>query len=377
VKNTKQALLDIAKSYRKRYSPTVIAITGSVGKTTTKEMTALALSASKSVFKTEGNQNNEIGVPKALLGLNYTHNAAVIELGMNHAGEISRLSHTVRPDICVITNVGYNHIEFFNSQEDILKAKLEILDGASKQAPLLINGSDKLLMSAKERLGRSRKVFTFGISDDNEFDYNAADLLPSPLRTGFRVMKDGKIISEVEIFIPGHHNIYNALAAVAAADLAGVDPAVAGQMLGCYQPLPMRSRVEKRGHNTIIVDCYNASPSSMEASLKMLAQMPVKAGARRIAVLGDMLETGEHAKELHEKVGEMVVENGIDLLVCYGNDSKYIAQKADELGMHSGYSADRNVVKNFLKFKLKPDDVILFKASRAMHMETLINEFFA
>jgi UDP-N-acetylmuramoyl-tripeptide--D-alanyl-D-alanine ligase len=139
----------------------------------------------------------------------------------------------------------------------------------------------------------------------------------------------------------------------------------------------MRSHIEKRGLNTIIVDCYNASPSSMEASLKMLSQMPVKEGARRIAVLGDMLEIGEMSRELHERVGEMVVENGIDLLVCYGNDAKYIAQKADELGMHSGYSADSNVVKNFLRFKLKPDDIILFKASRAMHLENLIEEFFA
>jgi murE/murF fusion protein len=377
VKSSKQALLDIAKTYRKKYKLPIIGITGSVGKTTTKEMTALALSASKSVFYTEGNQNNEIGVPKALLGINSSHTAAVIEMGMNHAGEISRLSNAVIPDICVITNIGYNHIEFFDSTEDILRAKLEILDGAVKNAPLLINGSDKLLATARKYVSRNHKIITFGISDDNEFNYNASDILPSPQCTKFRITKGNEIISEVELFIPGYHNILNALAAVAVADLLGADPAVAGQMLDCYQPLPMRSHIEKRGLNTIIVDCYNASPSSMEASLKMLASMPLKAGGRRVAVLGDMLETGEHARELHERVGEMVVENGIDLLVCYGNDSKYISQKADELGMHSGYSADKNVVKNFLKFKLKPDDIILFKASRGMHLETLIDEFFS
>jgi murE/murF fusion protein len=377
VKNSKQTFLDIAKTYRKKFSLPVIAVTGSVGKTSTKEMIALALSASKSVYKTEGNFNNVIGVPKTLLGINSSHTAAVIEIGMNHAGEISRLSKAVCPDICVITNIGYNHIEFFGSIDNILQAKLEILDGTSKNAPLLINGNDELLMTAKNYISRNHKIITFGISDNNEFDYNASDILPSPQCTKFRITKEEKFISEIELFIPGYHNILNAVAAVAVADLLGSDPAVAGQMLDCYQPLPMRAHIERRGVNTIIVDCYNASPSSMEASLKTLASMPVKAGARRVAVLGDMLETGEHARELHERVGEMVVENGIDLLVCYGKDAKYISQKADELGMHSGYSADKNVIKNFLKFKLKPDDIILFKASRGMHLETLIDEFFS
>ncbi|MDR0974207.1 MAG: UDP-N-acetylmuramoyl-L-alanyl-D-glutamate--2,6-diaminopimelate ligase [Ruminococcus sp.] len=378
VKNSKQALLDVAKNYRKRFTPLVVGITGSVGKTTTKEMTALALSASKSVFKTDGNYNNEIGVPKSLLELNSTHTAVVIEMGMNHKGEISRMSGAVRPDICLITNVGYNHIEFFESQEEILDAKLEILDGSAKGAPLIINGSDKLLMSAKEFISTKRKVYTYGIPKENEhFDYEAADINVTPARTTFRVMKAGNIISEVEIFVGGIHNVQNALAAIAVCDAAGVDTAVAGQMLGCYQPLPLRGHIEKRGANTVIIDCYNASVSSMEAALKMLAGMPVKPGARRVAVLGDMLETGTHAKELHEKVGEAVVENGIDLLVCYGENSKHIANKADELGLHSGHSTDPNVIKNFLKFKIKPDDIILFKASRGMHLENLIEEYFA
>jgi UDP-N-acetylmuramoyl-tripeptide--D-alanyl-D-alanine ligase len=378
VKNARQALLDIAKSYRKRFSPVTIGITGSVGKTTTKELTAIALSAEKTVFKTEGNYNNEIGVPKSLLSLNSSYTAAVIEMGMNHAGEISRMSAAVRPDICLITNIGHNHIEFFESQEAILEAKLEILDGASKTAPLIINGNDKLLMTAKKSVSEKRKILTYGIPKDGEhFDYEAVDINVTASRTNFRVIKGGNIISEIELYIGGMHNVQNALAAIAVSDVAGVDTAVAGQMLGCYQPLPLRGHIEKRGLNTIIVDCYNASVSSMEAALKMLASMPVKPGARRVAVLGDMLETGSHAVELHERVGEAVVENGIDLLVCYGENAKYIAKKADELGMHSGHSTDPNVVKNFLRFKLKPDDVILFKASRGMQLENLIEEYFA
>jgi UDP-N-acetylmuramoyl-tripeptide--D-alanyl-D-alanine ligase len=374
VKNSKHALLDMAHHYRKRFSPLTVGITGSVGKTTTKEMTALALSCGKTVFKTEGNHNNEIGVPLALFDLNSSYNAAVIEMGMNHTGEISRLSRCVNPDICIITNIGFSHIEHFNSQDDILSAKLEILEGASREAPLIINGSDPLLMSAKEYCAKRRKVYTYGV--DGDFDYTAVDIEQKGSRTAFRVKKGDTYIADVELFIQGMHNVVNAAAAIAVSDIAGVDAATAGSMLGCYQPLPLRQHIEKRGHNTIIVDCYNASPASMEASLKMLADMPVKEGARRVAVLGDMLETGEHARELHEKVGEAVVANGIDLLVCYGDNARYIAKKADELGMHSGYSADRNVIKNFLKFKLKPNDIILFKASRGMHLETLIEEFF-
>ncbi|MDR0903923.1 MAG: UDP-N-acetylmuramoyl-L-alanyl-D-glutamate--2,6-diaminopimelate ligase [Ruminococcus sp.] len=378
VKNAKQALLDVAKYYRKRFSPITVAITGSVGKTTTKEMTALALSAEKTIFKTEGNYNNEIGVPKSLLNLNSSHTAAVVEMGMNHKGEISRMSGAVRPDICLITNIGFNHIEFFESQEDILDAKLEILDGAPKTAPLIINGNDKLLMTAKKSVSQKRKILTYGIPAEGEhFDYEAADIVVTAARTNFRVIKAGNIISDIELYMGGGHNVLNALAAIAVADAAGVDTAVAGQMLGCYQPLPLRGHIEKRGLNTVIVDCYNASVSSMEAALKMLADFPVKAGARRVAVLGDMLETGEHAKALHERVGEAVVENGIDLLVCYGVNAKHIANKADELGMHSGHSTDPNVIKNFLRFKLKPDDVILFKASRGMHLENLIEEYFS
>jgi UDP-N-acetylmuramoyl-tripeptide--D-alanyl-D-alanine ligase len=378
VKNARQAFLDIAKSYRKRFNPITIGITGSVGKTTTKEMTALALSAEKTVFKTAGNYNNEIGVPKSLLSLNSSYTAAVIEMGMNHAGEISRMSAAVRPDICLITNIGFNHIEFFESQKDILEAKLEILDGASKTAPLIINGNDELLMTAKKSVFEKRKILTYGVPENNEhFDYEAVDIYVTASRTNFRVVKGGNIISEIELYIGGMHNVKNALAAIAVADTAGVDTAVAGQMLGCYQPLPLRGHIEKRGLNTIIVDCYNASVSSMEAALKMLASMPVKPGARRVAVLGDMLETGAHSVELHERVGEAVVENGIDLLVCYGENAKYIAKKADELGMHSGASTDPNVIKNFLRFKLKPGDVILFKASRGMQLENLIEEYFS
>ncbi|MDR0946395.1 MAG: UDP-N-acetylmuramoyl-L-alanyl-D-glutamate--2,6-diaminopimelate ligase [Ruminococcus sp.] len=375
VKNGRTALMDIAAFHRKRMTALVIGITGSVGKTTTKDMIALAMSSGKTVFKTEGNNNNEIGVPLSLLKMNDTATCAVIEMGMSHFGEISKLSGCIAPDICVITNIGFAHIENFESQEEILKAKLEILDGASKTAPLVVNGDDPLLKNLQERYERRRKVITFGIENQNA-DYVAVDIHHHNDRSQFSVKKGGEYIADVEIYVRGGHNIINALCAVTVADIAGIKPAIAGRFLSAYQPGFLRQNIEKRGQQTVITDCYNASPASMEAALKMLGEMETKPGARRVAVLADMLELGQRSKELHEKVGEAVVKNGIDLLVCFGNDAKYIAKRADELGMHSGYSTDKTQVKNFLKYKLKPDDIVLFKGSRGMHLETIIEEFY-
>ncbi|MDR0991716.1 MAG: UDP-N-acetylmuramoyl-L-alanyl-D-glutamate--2,6-diaminopimelate ligase [Ruminococcus sp.] len=376
VKNSRRALMDIASENRSKFSPIVIGITGSVGKTTTKDMTALALMSKHAVFKTEGNHNNEIGVPLSLLKLNSSATAAVIEMGMSHKGEISRISRAVKPDICVITNIGYAHIENFDSIEDILEAKLEILDGAQRKSPLVINADDKLLMTLVERFGAKRKIVTFGIENE-EADYRAVNISSYPDRTQFQIMKNDEFISDAVIYIKGDHNVTDAVCAVAVADLCGVSPAVAGEFLSAYQPIGLRQHITKRGGHTIIEDCYNASPASMESALSMLASMEVAPGGRRVAVLGDMLELGEFSEQLHKEVGESVVKHGIDLLVCYGENAKFIAKRADELGMHSGYSKEKKVIKNFLKYKLKPGDVVLFKASRGMQMEQIIEEFYA
>jgi UDP-N-acetylmuramyl-tripeptide synthetase/UDP-N-acetylmuramoyl-tripeptide--D-alanyl-D-alanine ligase len=376
VKNSRRALMDIAAENRSKFSPIVVGITGSVGKTTTKDMTALALMSKFSVFKTLGNHNNEIGVPLSLLKLNSSATAAVIEMGMSHKGEISRISQAVKPDISVITNIGYAHIENFESIEDILEAKLEILDGSPRKSPIVINADDPLLMTLVNRLGGKRKVVTFGI-ENGDADYRAANISDYPDRMQFQIMKNGEFVSDVVVYTKGIHNVADAVCAVAVADLCGVSPSVAGEFLSAYQPMGLRQHITKRGGHTIIEDCYNASPASMESALSMLSSMEVTAGARRVAVLGDMLELGDRAEELHKAVGEAVVRYGIDLLVCYGENAKFIAKRADELGMHSGYSKEKKVIKNFLKYKLKPGDVVLFKASRGMQMEQIIEEFYA
>ncbi|MCD7730184.1 MAG: UDP-N-acetylmuramoyl-L-alanyl-D-glutamate--2,6-diaminopimelate ligase [Oscillospiraceae bacterium] len=375
VKSTRKALLELAHYFRMKFNPILVGITGSVGKTTTKNMTALALSAENSVYKTEGNHNNEIGLPFTLLKLNSSCTAAVIEMGMSDFGEIERLSRAAHPNICLITNIGLAHIERLGSQEGILEAKMEILKGADRNAPLIVNGDDKLLRQVKQDYDGYRTVITYGI-ENKDCDYTAGDIKTFNDRIYFNVYHNGEVITDVSLFCIGTHNIYNALAAVTVAVTAGANPVSAAEMLSAYQPDGIRQHIQKRGQQTLLIDCYNASPTSVKAAIDMLCDMKPANGGRRVAVLGDMLELGENSPQYHREIGEYVVEKGVDLLVCYGKEAENIAKRADELGMHAGYSDEKQKILNFLKFKLKPDDVVLFKGSRGVHLESIIDEFY-
>lgn len=375
VKDTRKALLDIARAFRMKFEPTVIGLTGSVGKTTTKDMIALALSAEHSVYKTPANHNNEIGVPFSLLKLNSSCTAAVIEMGMSGFGEIERLSKCVRPNICLITNIGFAHIEKLGSQEGILQAKLEILKGADRDAPLIINGDDKLLWEIREDYSTYRQVITYGI-DNKDCDYTAEDIKTYNDRISFHVRHNADIITDVTIYSLGRHNVYNALAAITAAVTAGCDPVIAAEMLSGYQADALRQNIQKRGQQTLLIDCYNASPTSMKAAIDMLCDIQPAEGGRHVAVLGDMLELGEDSPKYHAEIGEYVASKGVDLLVCYGKNAESIAKRADELGYHAGWSTEKSKILNFLKFKLRPGDVVLFKASRGVHLEEIIDEFY-
>ncbi|MBQ7981476.1 MAG: UDP-N-acetylmuramoyl-tripeptide--D-alanyl-D-alanine ligase, partial [Oscillospiraceae bacterium] len=220
-----------------------------------------------------------------------------------------------------------------------------------------------------------REIITYGIDNKNA-DYRAADIVTKADRMYFNVVRGGEIICDVTLFCLGKHNIYNALAAIAVAVKAGCDPVSAAEMLSGYQPDSLRQHILKRGEQTIIVDCYNASPTSMEAAIDVLCEMKPKGEGRRIAVLGDMLELGEQAPELHAKVGEYAAKKGVDMLVCYGKNSKYTANRADELGLHPAHSEEAKIILNFMKYKFRPNDIVLFKASRGMHLEELIEEFY-
>lgn len=370
--NTRLALLKIAKYYRKKFSPILVGVTGSVGKTTTKEMISLVLSEKYNTLKTQGNLNNEIGLPKTLFNLTSEHKAAVIEMGMNHFGEIERLTDTARPTMAVITNIGFSHVENLGSQEGILKAKLEILKGMSENAPLITNGDDKFLAPLKNSL--DRPVYLYGTDNEN-CDFRAVNISENEGETAFDIVwKDGKISAVIPCV--GVHNVMNAAAAFAVGILSGLTANEIISALRKYTPDGMRQNIVKKGDKTVIIDCYNASPDSMKASLGVLAGM--KCDGRKIAVLGDMLELGEASEKLHRLVGEYVAQYRPDILYCYGNDASYIAAEASRGGVAGSFfhEGDKDFMAEKIKEKIQSGDVLLFKASRGMKLEELIEKIF-
>lgn len=368
--NTALALLKIGAFYRKKFQPFLVGITGSVGKTTTKEMIACVLESAFVTLKTQGNLNNEIGLPKTLMRLDRSHEAAVIEMGMSHFGEISRLSSTAQPTVGVITNIGYSHIENLKSQEGILQAKLEILDGMTADAPLVVNGDDKLLAPLKGSL--KRKVLTYGIHTDAA-DIRAVEIVRRAEKTDFSVLtQDGKAYP-VTLPCAGDHNIMNALAAFCVGQLAGIAPEQICAALERYHTVGLRQNILRRGAYTIIADCYNASPDSMRASLNVLKEMPCS--GRRIAVLGDMLELGAMSGRLHAMVGNMVSASGVDMLFCYGKESsEHLAPAAAPV--KAAAFLDQVQLCEAVKAYLRPKDILLFKASRGMHLEECMEIIF-
>lgn len=366
VGNTGQALLDIASFYRSKFDIPVVGITGSVGKTTTKEMTACVLSQRFKTLKTEANLNNVIGCPKTLFGLTKEHGAAVIEMGMNHFGEISRMSRCTKPTMAVITNIGYSHVENLGSQEGILKAKLEMLEGMNPHAPLIVSGDDKLLASLRDSLD-GRLVYTFS-TQGNPADVNAEDIKEENGVTTFTIVHDEKRLLAVLPAI-GVHNVANALAAYLVGTLCGMEEQEILCGIAEYRPTGNRQNITEKNGQTVIADCYNASPASMEAALGVLAGYPCE--GRRVAVLGDMLELGEMSDALHEQVGKIAARSNLNMLYCYGTAAKHIAAKAgDRFGVFC--TDDPSVLTEKLQKYVKAGDVVLFKASHGMHLERVI-----
>ena len=366
VTDTGKALLQLAGWYRRRFQLPVVGLTGSVGKTTTKEFIALVLGAKYNTLKTQGNLNNEIGVPQMLFRLEDSHTAAVIEMGMNHFGEISRLTRAVAPTVGLITNIGVSHIENLGSRAGILQAKLEILEGMAPDAPLIVNIDNDMLRTVK--LG-DRPLLTFAI-DDQSADFTATDIAEQGSTTTFTVHHT-TFTQPVTIPTVGIHNVYNALAAMAVGYVTGVDPAAAASALANYVPAGMRQNLVQVGGVQVIEDCYNASPDSMRAALQTLGKLPVN---RRYAVLGAMLELGDYAKEAHTQVGKMAAENGIDGVLAYGADAAYIVEAAKQAGLENARLFDtKESLAQSLAQQVQPGDGVLFKGSRGMHLEDVMH----
>ncbi|MDR1003270.1 MAG: UDP-N-acetylmuramoyl-tripeptide--D-alanyl-D-alanine ligase [Oscillospiraceae bacterium] len=372
VPDTRAALLRLAAHYREKFSIPVIALTGSVGKTTTKEMVAAVLGSKYKVLATKGNLNNEIGVPRMCFMLGGEDEAAVFELGMSGFGEISALTKTVKPTIGLITNIGVSHIEKLGSREGILRAKLEILDGMDESAVLILNADDKLLADSIKDI--KNPVLTYAIEDAHA-NARAKNVRQTDDGMSFTLCCEGE---ETEIFVPaaGLHNVYNALAAFLCGKLLSVEPSSAAAGLAGYIPAGMRQKVVRKSGITFIEDCYNASPDSIQAALSVLSSM--KGEGRRIAVLGDMMELGDYAKKAHRQCGEMVAAANADLLYALGSNAMYYIDGAGQManeGRARLYDSKENLVADLIS-EIKEGDVLLFKASRAMKLEEVIERIY-
>lgn len=363
VDDTKTALLKLSSYYRNKFGDLIlIGLTGSVGKTTTKEMTACVMEQKYKTLKTEGNFNNEIGMPKTLFRLEKDTECAVIEMGMSEFGEISALSNAAEPNCAIISNIGVSHIENLGSRDGIFKAKLEMLEGLKKGSPLILNGDDDKLSTVKND---DFNVLFFGIKNEN-CDVRATDIKEGDLHTDFTVVcKDGK--QNVTLPTVGIHNVYNALAAITVGLCFGVTLEQAANGLKDYVPSGMRQRIKKLGNITFIEDCYNASPDSQKAALNSLCTI---ANGRRIAVVGDMLELGSYSETAHRQVGEYAAEKKIDLLYTLGENSKYTADSARLSGLKNVFEfTDKQDLADALIQELKDGDTVMFKASRGMRLE--------
>ena len=365
VDDTQQAFLSFASWYRDKFTFPVVALTGSVGKTTTKEMISAALSSERNTLKTEGNLNNQIGVPRTLMRLDNSFEAAVVEMGMDNKGQISMLSRCEKPTAAVITNIGVSHMENLGSREGILSAKLEILEGLMDGAPVFLNGDDPYLMSAQIE---NRPVIYYGINN-SVCKYKAENIVPEGAATAFDIRCDEKVYS-VKIPTIGKHNVCNAVAAFAVAVETGIAPENAIKGLLRYEPSGMRQRINQKGGVTFIEDCYNASPDSVRAAINTLASF--KTG-RRIAVLGDMLELGAVSDDAHRDSGMMAAKKGIDAVFTFGEKSILTAMKAQEMGVGdtAHFTCQEALAQRICSY-IKADDVVLFKASRGMKLENVI-----
>ncbi len=369
VEDTEKAFLALASWYRSKFTFPVVGLTGSVGKTTTKEMICAALSSEFNTLKTEGNLNNQIGVPRTLMRLDSDLQAAVIEMGMDNKGQISVLSLCAKPTVAVITNIGVSHMENLGSREGILAAKLEILEGLAEGAPVFLNGDDPYLMSAHIE---DRPVIYFGINN-SVCKYKAENINSDVTSTTFEIHYDEKV-TEVEIPAIGKHNVYNALAAFAVATELGISPEKSVKGLLDYQPSGMRQRINQKCGITFIEDCYNASPDSVRAAINTLASF--KTG-RRVAVLGDMLELGSVSDDAHRDSGMLAAKKGVDAVFTYGEKSVLTAMKAEEMGVDKTcHYTDKQALASDVLSYIKPGDIVLFKASRGMKLEDVIESVY-
>jgi UDP-N-acetylmuramoyl-tripeptide--D-alanyl-D-alanine ligase len=367
VGNTTEALQRLARAVRRKWGRQLVAITGSTGKSTTKEMAAALLARRYSVLRSFGNLNNYYGLPLTLLALEPSHDVAVTELAMSAPGEIELLTRIAEPQVGVVTNVAPVHLQFFDSIDSIARAKRELIDNLPSSGTAVLNYDDERILRFTE--GFRGRVVTFGFREGA--DFRALDTSPgSAGGNRFRV-RGPKLDGEFHLSLPGHHNVQNALAALAIASLFEIPLADLQQALASFRPLPQRSEILTLPQGaTLINDCYNSNPVAMERMLETLAAWP--GAGRRIVVAGAMLELGPTSPEWHRKIGRKCAENGVDWLLAVQGDARFFLEGAQERGLAAErvrfFSTPEEAVE-FCRILLRPGDVLLLKGSRAVHLE--------
>ncbi|MDO4338778.1 MAG: UDP-N-acetylmuramoyl-tripeptide--D-alanyl-D-alanine ligase [Eubacteriales bacterium] len=366
VESTLQAVKDIAEFYLEQLQIPVVGITGSVGKTSTKEVIASVLKEKYCTLKTQGNFNNELGLPLTVFRLREEHEIAVLEMGINHFGEMSRLAKIAKPQTCVITNIGTCHLENLGDRDGVLKAKTEVFAYLKPDGNIILNGDDDKLVTVQEYNG-IRPVF-FGLDTDREV---YADNLVSHglLGTSCRIHL-GEDAFEVQVPVPGRHMVYNALAAAAVGRVYGLTNEQIRAGIESLETISGRFKILETDSLMIVDDCYNANPMSMKASLDVLKD----AEGRRVAILGDMGELGKDEAALHEEVGEHAGTCGIDVCICVGALCKHMADKAKAVNpkLKVIYEPDRESLLAHLGGYIQEGDTVLVKASHFMKFEEVV-----
>lgn len=362
VSDTIKALGELAKYKRSIFKKDVIAITGSAGKTSTKDIVYSVLKEKYKAYKTCGNKNNHIGLPLTILSMDASSEILVLEMGMNHFGEISYLTNIAKPNVAIITNIGTAHIGNLGSRENILKAKLEILEGLDKDGYLIINNDNELLHNWYLENKDKFNIITIGIN--NNSDYLATDINIQDNSSTFKVLN-----KEYLVPVSGEHFVYNALMGIAVGNLYHEEYKDIYEGIRSFELSSNRMNIISRESDiTIIDDSYNANYDSMSYAIKYLASLM----GRRIAVLGSMFELGNYTEDLHRKIGKLVVDEGIDILVTVGLEANYIYEEAKEKIDAVHFDNNSDAIK-FLKDVIKPGDYILIKASNSMKFKEIVD----
>jgi len=369
VNDTSEALLTLAAWSRRRWSGTVVAVTGSAGKTTTKDAIAHLLASRMKTGKTVGNFNNHVGLPLSILRLPDDCRVAVLEIGMNHAGEIRKLAGVAAPDIGVVTNVGYAHVENFDSIDGVARAKRELIEALPPKGTAVLNADDARVAAFGEAY-RGR-VITFGFGESA--DVRAVAVEPSAIGTRFRLASGG----EFETALRGRHGVENVLAALAVARSLGIEPAELSEAVRTLRPSTMRGERIMRNGITIWNDCYNSNPEAARAMLELLRDTPAR---RRIAVLGEMLELGRWTGPLHQEIGRYVAACGVDVLVGIRGAAHQLVDAAVEAGLPASaayFFPEPTEAGDYLQTLAREGDAILFKGSRGTRVEEALERFLA